>query len=84
MNTVSARKQELEHKISDLESSLADMKQRLCQEIESEQHRAIDHLEVYLEEVDHKYTNMRELLMMLITEIRHLLHGDDSRKEDQP
>ena len=71
MSSISTRKQELEQRISDLEASLADMKRQLSQEIESEQHDAIDHLEGYLEEVDHKYRNVREFLTLLITEIRN-------------
>lgn len=80
MSTFSPRKQELEHKISDLETTLHDLKQELHEQAEVEQHDAINHLEDYLEQVDHKYANMREFLELVLGEIRALFQ-DESNKD---
>ena len=76
MSQVSTRKEELEHKISDLQETLQDLKRQLNEQIETEQHEAIDHLEDYLEQADHKYANLREFVVTLLNEIRDLLHGN--------
>jgi len=75
MSKLSTKKEELERKISDLETTLHDLKRQVHAQIETEQHDAIDHLEDYLEQVDHQYANLREFLVTVFDEIRDLLHG---------
>lgn len=62
MNQFPEHKEELARKISDLETTLQDLKRQLREETEAEQHDAIDHLEEYLEQTDHKYANLRTFL----------------------
>ena len=80
MSAFSPRKQELEHKITDLEATLHNLKQELREQVEVEQHDAINHLEDYLEQVDHKYANMREFLELVLSEVRALFQ-DESHKD---
>lgn len=70
---------ELEGKISDLEMTLHDMKCEVHEQIEAEQHEAIDHLEDYLEQADHKYANLREFLVTVLNEIRELVRGESDK-----
>ena len=44
-----------------------------------EQHDAINHLEDYLEQVDHKYANMREFLELVLGEIRALFQDESNQ-----
>jgi len=81
MSQLSTKKEELERKISDLEATLHDLKRQVQEQIETEQHDAIEHLEDYLEQIDHKYANLREFLVTVFNEIRDLLHGK-SDKDD--
>ena len=67
------KKQKRAQKIADLERSLAKTKQKLMQEIATEQHEAIDHLEGYLDEVDHRFSNLREYWTLIKHEIREIL-----------
>lgn len=64
------KKEELEAKIVDLERSLKTLKQQLMHEVEEEQHRDIDHLEEYLDEVDHRYGNMKDFWHIVRQELR--------------
>ncbi len=64
------KKEELESKIIDLERSLDALKQQLREEVEEEQHRDIDHLEEYLDEVDHRYGNMKDFWHIVRDELR--------------
>lgn len=79
MSQLSTKREELERKISDLEATLHDLKRQVQEQIEADQHNAIDHLEDYLEEVDHKYANLREFLVTVFDEIRGLLHGKSDK-----
>lgn len=72
MSQLSTRKEELERQITDLEMTLHDLKRQVQEEIEVEQHDAINHLEEYLEQADHKYANLRELVVTVLNEIRDL------------
>ena len=63
-------KEELERKITDLEKSLSNLRKKLNEEQIEEQHEAIDNLEVYLDEVDHKYSNLRDFWSILGNEIK--------------
>ncbi|MEC9486104.1 MAG: hypothetical protein UMU76_01195 [Prosthecochloris sp.] len=64
------RREELEAKITDLETSLNTLKKQLREEVEKEQHRDIDHLEEYLDEVDHRYGNLRDFWGIVRKELR--------------
>lgn len=77
------RKKELEEKITDLEDSLTKLKTQLNREQIEEQHQAIDHLDDYLDEVDHKYSNLKDFWSLLGAEIRELFskHSDDDTKK---
>ena len=82
MNSSLTRNQELENKISDLEETLHDLKHQLHAQSEAEQHDAIDHLEDYLEQVDHKYANFREFVEMLLVEVRGLFAGESNKDRE--
>lgn len=79
MSQLSARKEELERQITDLETTLHDLKRQVHEEIEAEQHDAIDHLEDYLEQADHKYANLRDFVVAVLNEIRDLLRSDSDK-----
>ncbi|MBF0585611.1 hypothetical protein INT08_07935 [Prosthecochloris sp. N3] len=64
------RREELEAKITDLETSLNTLKKQLREEVQKEQHRDIDHLEEYLDEVDHRYGNLRDFWGIVRKELR--------------
>ena len=82
MSQLSTKKEELERQISDLEATLQDLKRQVHEEVEAEQHDAINHLEDYLEQADHKYANLRELLVTVLNEIRGVL-GRQSDKDSE-
>ena len=63
-------KKELESKIIDLEKSLSKLKKKLNEEQIEEQHEAIDNLDVYLDEIEHKYSNLRDFWTVIRTEIK--------------
>lgn len=79
MSQLSTKKEELERQISDLEQTLHDLKRQFHAEIEAEQHDAIEHLEDYLQQADHKYANLRELLVTVLNEIRGLLNPSSNK-----
>lgn len=79
MSQLSTRKEELERQITDLEMTLHDLKRQVQEEIEVEQHDAINHLEEYLEQADHKYANLRELVVTVLNEIRDLFHSGSDK-----
>ncbi len=66
------RKKELKAKITDLEESLSKLKNKLSEEQIEEQHEAIDNLNLYLDEIDHKYSNLRDFLSILGAEIKEI------------
>lgn len=72
-------KQKRAEKIADLEHALNKAKQKLMKEIAKEQHQAIDHLEGYFDEVDHRYANLREFWTLIKHEIHDLL-GHNKRE----
>ena len=78
------KKEELAHKISDLEKSLSDLKEQLGKEQIQEQHEAIDHLDDYLKEIDHKYSKLKIFWSILAKEIRGLLSGSSEDDSDDP
>ena len=66
------RKIELKAKITDLEESLSKLKKKLNEEQIEEQHEAIDNLNIYLDEIDHKYSNLRDFWSILGAEIKEI------------
>ena len=72
------KKQQLEERITDLEISLSKLKRQLREEIENERHRDIDHLEEYLDEIDHRYTNLRGFWNIVRRELGDLFSGKKS------
>lgn len=81
MSSNTLRQQELHEKIAELELSLSELKQQLKQLEVDEQHRAIDHLEIYLEQVDHKYENLRNFWPILLEEFRNLFGSSAEEKK---
>ena len=70
---MSENKQELQRKIESLEVRLAELKTRLASVESDEQHEAIDHLDQYLQEVDHEYDDLRACWPVVVKELRGLL-----------
>ncbi|MBN1379134.1 MAG: hypothetical protein JXA04_07840 [Gammaproteobacteria bacterium] len=66
----------LENKISRLENEIANEKNELLKAVAIEQHDAIDHLETYLEEVDHKYAYFRGLWKMIRKEFKDIIRNN--------
>lgn len=64
---------ELEHKIEALEVRLTELKRRLKEVESAEQHDAINHLDEYLQEVDHEYDGIRIFWPEVVKELRELL-----------
>ncbi|GLS28257.1 hypothetical protein [Marinibactrum halimedae] len=54
-----------------------EMKKTLTTRNETRQHDAIDHLEEYIEQVDHRYQNLRMLWDLTATELRKLFHPEN-------
>ena len=79
MSKLLLQKEELERKISDLETVLHDLKHQLQEQIEAEQHNAIDHLEDYIEQADRKYAVLRDFVLTVLNEIRDLLQGESAK-----
>lgn len=69
------RKKELETRIADLETSLKNLKQQLKDDSEQEPKKDIDHLEEYLDEINHRYTNLRDFWQIVRQEFRELFAG---------
>ncbi len=80
MDKVVSRKQVLEQKVNDLEETLAQLKQQLQREIETEQHAAIEELESYLDQVNNKYANLQGFWQVLREELSELLAGKGGKK----
>ncbi len=82
MNIQQSRKNELEQKIHELEESLSALKLQLKHQEEKEQHKAIDNLDFYLDQVDNKYENFRIFRSIIAEEFREIfnkpLRNDDS------
>jgi chromosome segregation ATPase len=75
MSSITSPKEELEKKISELEESLSELKRQLHQQEEKEQHEAIDNLELYLEQIDNKYENLRNFWPIVVDELRDFFKG---------
>ncbi len=72
MSEFKSRREALEEKISDLEQTLAGLRNQLKAESEREQHEAIDRLEVYLGDLDNKHANLQDFWKILRDEIKEL------------
>jgi len=79
MSLMSTRKQELELEIAKLETTLSGLKRQLQKEIEVEQHDAIDHLDVYMEQTDHKFADLKMFLVMVLADMRALFLGGSTK-----
>lgn len=79
MSLMSTRKQELELEIAKLETTLSGLKGQRQKEIEAEQHDAIDNLNVYLEQTDHKFADLKVFLVMVLAEMRALFLGGPTK-----
>ncbi len=79
------RRKELEAKIADLEVSLNNLRQQLRDDIGQEHQQDIDHLEEYLDEVNHRYTNLRDFWQIVSKELKELFAGRKapSRKNEE-
>lgn len=82
MNMTDDRKKELEGKITDLEESLSKLKEQLNKEQQEEQHEAINHLEEYLEEVAHRYANLKDFWSIIGQELKELFSKRDSKEKN--
>ncbi|RLU02019.1 hypothetical protein [Ketobacter sp.] len=67
---MSAKRRELEQKIGEMEAALAQLKQQLNQAVAEEQHESIDHLDDHLQEMDHKWENIRDFWPIVVQEFR--------------
>ncbi|MDA8017670.1 MAG: hypothetical protein MPN21_09505 [Thermoanaerobaculia bacterium] len=72
MSTLDNRKEELSNRIQELETALGGLKSQLHEIEEIEQHEAIDNLERYLDQVDHKFRNLGDLWTLLVDEMKGL------------
>ena len=79
MSPISTRRQELEAKIAGLEVELEGLRGQLRQEMEMEQHNAIDHLEDYMTSADHKLADLRNFFVMTLAELRVLFSGGPTK-----
>jgi len=60
----------LEQKIEAMEASLTELKRQLNQAVEEEQHESIDHLDEHLQDLDHKWENIRDFWPIVVKEFR--------------
>ncbi|NJN46065.1 MAG: hypothetical protein HC808_05820 [Candidatus Competibacteraceae bacterium] len=72
MNQFSTSKKSLEDKISELEETLAHLKQQLQKQEEADQHTAIDNLDQYLALSITKYKNLQDFWQILRKELADL------------
>lgn len=72
MQRVNPQRLELESKICEMEHALASMKLRLIAVKQDEQHQAVDHLEDCLDEVDHRFANLRDFGHALLCDTKRL------------
>ena len=85
MTMTDDKKKALETKITDLEESLSKLKDKLYDEQIEEQHEAIDHLDEYLEEIDSRYSNLKDFWAILGKEIKELfsVQKEEDDKQDE-
>ena len=81
MNIKNNRTEELKEKITDLEDSLAELKDQLSEKEKKAQHDAIDNLELYLQKIDNKYSNLRNFWSIIVDELKELFDGHSDKKK---
>ena len=81
MTMTDEKKKKLEEKITDLEESLSNLKSQLNKEQLEEQHEAIDNLDVYLDEIDHRYSNLKDFCSILGQELKELFSKQSESEE---
>ena len=74
MEKIHQRRQQLELKVAELEQTLAAMKAKLEQLEEAEQHEMVNHLEESLEEVEERYSHLKDFGNSLLSDLKKLLH----------
>lgn len=67
---MNVKREELEQKIEAMEASLTELKRQLNQAVEEEQHESIDHLDEHLQDLDHKWENIRDFWPIVVKEFR--------------
>ncbi len=72
MQRANPQRLELESKICEMEQSLASLKLRLIAVNQDEQHQAVDHLEDCLDEVDHRFANLKDFGHALLSDTKRL------------
>lgn len=66
------RKKELEARIADLETSLSNLKQQLKGRNGYKHQKDIDHLEEYLDEISHRYANLKDFWQIVRQELKEI------------
>ncbi|GAA6167155.1 hypothetical protein [Sessilibacter corallicola] len=74
MDSLEQQKLDLHEKIAMLEGTLVELKSKLNEIEEQEQHEAIDHLEKYLEELNHHYSHLQSVGQILVKELHKVFH----------
>ena len=67
---MNVKRQELERKIEQMEAALGELKLQLSQAVAEEQHESIDHMDEHLQELDHRWENIREFWPIVVKEFR--------------
>lgn len=70
MSQIQLHKQALEEKISELEAKLVDLKAELQKEVEAEQHKAIDQLDLHSTDLDSTFNSLKEFMSILRDEFK--------------
>jgi hypothetical protein len=76
-----AKSKKLESKISALEEQILLEKNELLKAIAIEQHDAIEHLETYLEEIDHRYANLSGFWKVIKQEFRDVIRKNKKARK---
>ena len=82
MNMKPDDKKELKKKIADLEQSLTSLRDKLSEQDETEKHKAIDELDKYIDEINHKYSNLHEFWVILGKELRGLFKSGEEKQDE--
>jgi uncharacterized coiled-coil protein SlyX len=70
MSEMQTHKQALEAKISELETKLSGLKAELNKEVESEQLKAIEQLDLHYTDLDSTFTTLKEFMDILREDFR--------------
>ncbi|MCV6615082.1 MAG: hypothetical protein OIF35_08900 [Cellvibrionaceae bacterium] len=73
MSNIQERKQELQGQITELETSLAELRGKLEAVEEAEQHAMIDQLEEYIDVVNHKSAGLKAFWQVVKKELGDVL-----------